>query len=261
MPSGCAVSESAPAAKVVLLGTGTVHPSAERASAGLALFVDGRCLPIDLGRGVLQRLCEHGVDPLELDALHLTHWHPDHCCDLVPLLFALRYAAEPPRRKPLSITAPPGFAAFLERLYAAWRWLRPSDYELIVREESQGESRFASATLRTALLSHGEMPNLGLRIDTKGRSLVYTGDSGPCDALLTLAKGAHILVAECSLVAGAGVHMDPRALGRLATEAEVGELIVTHVFPPRRPADLRRELGRHFAGPIRLAHDRLLLSL
>jgi ribonuclease BN (tRNA processing enzyme) len=252
---------AAPAAKVVLLGTGTVHPSAERASAGLALLAEGRCLPIDLGRGVLQRLCEHGVDPLELEALHLSHWHPDHCCDLVPLLFALRYAPNPPRSKVLTITAPPGFAAFLERLYAAWRWLRPQSYELIVREDEGSESRFGSLRLRTALLRHGDMPNLGLRIETAGKTLVYSGDSGPCEALLTLARGAHILVAECSLPAGTGVHMDPAALGRLATEAAVDELIVTHVFPPLRPSDMRRELRRHYGGSIRLGRDHLLLSL
>lgn len=251
------------AATVIVLGSGTLFPEADRASAGLALQVNGRWLPIDLGRGVLQRLAEHGVDTLGLRTILLSHWHPDHVCDLVPLLFARNYAQEPPSAQNLQIVAPTGFGAFLERLYEAWRWLRPKNYELEVEEGDSPELEFEGIRVRGCLLAHGEMPNLGFRLESGRRSMVYTGDTSACEALLTLARGAHILVSECSLGSRSGRsdHMDPQALGQLAARAEVGELIVTHVGAGLRRDELLAAIRSNYAGPVQFARDRMALLL
>jgi len=250
-------------ATLVLLGTGTVMPDAERASAGLALHVGGRWLPIDLGRGVLQRLSEHGVDALALTNLLLTHWHPDHACDLVPLLFARNYAVRSLPARPLCIIAPPGFGEFLERLYDAWRWLRPRAGELEIRDGEDPELEFEGVAIRGALLAHGGMPNLGFRLEGPQRHIVYTGDTSACEALLTLTRGAHILVSECSLAAGTerADHMDPVALGQLAAESAVGELVVTHVGAELARAEILDGIRIHFGGPVSFARDRMALRL
>ena len=63
--------------KLIVLGSGTLLPTAQRASAGFALLEGDDWFQLDLGRGVLQRMCQEGLDPLRLRHLFLSHIHPD----------------------------------------------------------------------------------------------------------------------------------------------------------------------------------------
>ena len=247
--------------RVVILGSGTLDPRPGRASAGVAVEVEQRRLVLDLGRGVVQRMVEFGIDPLELDEVCLTHLHPDHCCDLVPLLFALNYA-QPPRERVLTLTGPPGTEAFLTHLQNAWRWLSPR-YEREVLESEGSSATRGGVRVETIPLEHGSVVNLGYRIESAGKSLAYTGDTGPCPALLSLARGVDILISECSFsdARAQATHMSPTALAEAATAAGCGRLVITHLYPETDPADVERKVRRGFAGEIVLAHDGLELEL
>jgi ribonuclease BN (tRNA processing enzyme) len=242
--------------KLVLLGTGTLAPQAQRASAGLAVEHAGRVYPFDLGRGVVGRMAQAGIDLLTLPVVHLTHVHPDHCCDLVPLLFALNYAPDPPREQPFTLIGPEGILALLGHLQAAWPWLTPR-YPLQVREIAQETWEDGDAVLASMPLAHGDLANLGYRIDIGGRSVAYTGDTGPTPALLSLARDVDILVAECSLPDAMAVdsHLSPSRLGPAAEAAGCGTLVVTHLYPENDPSTVERVLKRHYGGRVILAED------
>ncbi len=248
--------------KIIILGTGTLHPVAHQASAGLAVETQGELLGFDLGRGVLNRYAEAGLDPLALKYLHLTHLHPDHCCDLVPLLFALRYAPQPARTEPLHITAPEGLSNLLENLRRGWKWLDPS-YPLHLREAEECEFEEGGAKISTAFLDHGSMANLGYRVDSEGKSVVYTGDTERGEGLLNLAKGANILISECSFTdaMAEAAHMAPSRLGQIARAAQVDKLVITHLYPRTDPAVVEREVRNHYDGEVVLASDGMTLEL
>jgi ribonuclease BN (tRNA processing enzyme) len=245
--------------KLVTLGTGTLVPDAERASAGYALIDGADYIAFDLGRGVVQRMCEHGIEPLELSRLHFSHFHPDHSCDLIPLLFAMNYAPEPPRTLPLQIVGPEGLEEFFEGICAVWPWLRPEfPVELVERGTESWTDR--GLQFHSFLLSHGDRPNLGYRVESKNGSLAYTGDTGPCDALLSLASGVDILVSECSYPdsRARAKHLSPTPLAEAASAAGVGTLVVSHVYPSAsgtEHAEILAQLRACFDGEIFMAYD------
>ncbi len=248
--------------KIYMLGTGTLFPVAGQASAGMAVEVSGEILGFDLGRCVLNRYREAGLDPLGLKYLHLSHLHPDHCSDLVPFLFALRYAPRPPRTEALHITAPEGLANLLENLRRGWKWLDP-EYPLHLREAEETTFEEGGATITTAFLDHGSMANLGYRVEAEGKSVVYTGDTERGDGLLNLARQADILISECSFTdaRAQAAHMAPTRLGQLAKAAEVKKLVITHLYPETPAAEVERSVRGHYDGEVVMAEDGMVLEL
>ena len=248
--------------KIYMLGTGTLHPVARQASAGVAVEVDGEVFGFDLGRGVLNRYSEAELDPLGLKYLHLSHLHPDHSSDLVPLLFALRYAPAQPRTEPLHITAPEGLANLMENLRRGWKWIEPN-YPLHLREAEEGSFEEAGATITTAFLDHGSMANLGYRIEAGEQAVVYTGDTERGDGLLNLARHANILISECSYTdaRAQASHMTPSRLGQLAKAAEVKKLVITHLYPETDPSEVERSVRGHYDGEVVMAEDGMILEL
>jgi ribonuclease BN (tRNA processing enzyme) len=242
--------------KLVLLGTGTLVPEPNRASAGIAVVHEEQVYLFDVGRGVLGRMAEAGLRPLELEYLHLSHLHPDHTCDLVPMLFAMNYGAKPERAKTLHVTTPEGFHNFFDHLRRAWRWVEPR-FPFHVREAEEGEFSEGPALLQTLFLEHGTMANLGYRIEIAGKTVAYTGDTGPADRLLSLARGVDILVAECSFsdAKAEAAHLSPTRLGQIASAAECKSLVITHLYPETDPDDVERSVKRSYAGEVVLARD------
>jgi ribonuclease BN (tRNA processing enzyme) len=94
--------------RFTVLGSGTSVPDADRGPAGFLLQVGGRAWWIDGGSGTLQRTVRAGVDPRTLDGGFYSHHHPDHCADLVPLLFAMRAGPDRviPRARASARTSP-----------------------------------------------------------------------------------------------------------------------------------------------------------
>lgn len=248
--------------KLVLLGTGTLYPEPNRASAGVAVVHEDEVYLFDVGRGVLSRMAECQLDPLALKYVHVTHLHPDHTCDLVPLMFAMNYGTHPLRTEPLHVTSPEGFHNLFEHLRRAWRWVEPK-FPFHVREAEEGEFEEGPARLRTVFLEHGSMANLGYRIEIEGKSVAYTGDTGPNDELLSLARGVDILVAECAFsdAKAEAAHLSPTRLGQIASAAECERLVITHLYPETHPADVEESVKRSYGGEVVIATDGMTLEV
>lgn len=246
--------------EVVLLGSGTLVPDPERNSAGVAVRAGDQDLVFDLGRGVFAGMVRAGIDPYRLRRLYLSHWHPDHTCDLVPFLFARNYddAADP--STPLTVAGPLGIRGFLDSLAIPWPWTAPR-FPCEILEADDGQVLGEDPSVVAVALEHGSMPNLGYRIEYGGKAVAYTGDTGPCPALLSLARGVDILIAECSWPDHRAVptHLSPASLGRAAREAGCRTLVVTHLYPALDPEEARAGLASEFDGEILLGHDGLTL--
>src|SRR5258707_12590172 len=94
----------------------------------------------------------------------------------------------------------------------------------------------------------------GMRItDPSGAALVYSGDTGFCDALIDLARGADVFLCEASWTHSPArppkLHLSGTEAGRAAAQAGVGELLVTHIPPGAAGADVPRAAEARVGGP------------
>lgn len=215
--------------RVVVLGSGTAMPDVDRGPAGLAVTTATSAWWFDCGSGTLQRSARAGVDPLTLDGVVLSHHHPDHCADLVPLLFALRVAG---RQRPLRVIAGEGFERLWHGLNAAWgKWIcPPGGVEVTLIDRSSPHTlQLGDLTLRTAPANHAAGA-LHLRAEHGGRSMTFSGDTGPSDALAELATTTDLLVSECGATADeSATHLSAADVIALARAARPRELWVTHI--------------------------------
>jgi len=215
--------------RVTVLGGSGAWPTADAACSGFLLRHDGFSLLVDVGYAVLPRLLE--LMPAEqLDAVYISHGHPDHCADLNPLLRARAMGGADPG--PLPVHAPHG------ALNAVLALDRPGmlDAALACHDFEPGAAfSVGPFDLRTALLPHF-MPNAAVRVEAGGHSVVYTGDGGPDPALVELARGTDTLIAEATHpevmeAADARYLSTARQAARQAAEAGVGRLVLTHLWP------------------------------
>jgi ribonuclease BN (tRNA processing enzyme) len=167
-----------------VLGSGGAWPTAGGACSGYLLEHDGFRLLLDIGYAVVPRLLER-LSVHEVDAVFVTHGHPDHCADLNPLLRARALDSPSP---PLPVYAPPG------ALDAVLALDRPGmlDDAYVLHEFSPGASlEIGPFRASTRLLPHW-VPNAGVRLTAGGEVLAYTGDSGPSPAIVDLARDADL---------------------------------------------------------------------
>ncbi len=244
---------------VTLVGTGTLVPSARRSTAALSLQGTGFQVTVDGGSGSLRRQAELGIDFRKTDALLFTHVHPDHTLDLLHFLFASKYTPGFRRTAPVRIVGPPGFSHFLDRLRnGVASWTDGGDAGFTVEEVEEG-SEFAVGPWRaeTRRLSH-QVVNHGYRFTAEhGGTMVFTGDTAWCDSLVDLCRDADLLIAECSGDAAhpAEGHLTAPEAGRLASEAGVKQLALTHLYPLPDDRVRVREAADQYSGPILLAED------
>ncbi len=245
--------------ELVVIGSGTVAPSAERTAPAHWVEAGDVRLLFDCGAGVLHRMARLGLPWSEVTHVGLTHFHPDHWGELPMLLFALRWGIEPPRRAPLTLLGPRGLAARLTLLAGAYGdWVTTPDYPLELIELPPGTERPLGGrvrlqTHRTPHTAH----SLAYALQTDTARLVYTGDTGPSPDLAAWARGCDLLLAECSLPEerGVDVHLTPTQVGELARAADARHLVLTHFYPVFGSSDPAVQAAKVFGGPVTAARD------
>lgn len=249
--------------EITVLGSGTAVPDRERGSPGIAVHVEGLWLFLDLGSGSLYRAVRYGVPVEQVDSVLLTHLHPDHTGDLVPLLFAFRNP-EVLREKDLFILGPEGVQRFFKKLQDVYGdWMDAHGYRLEVKPFGEKTRSFGNCTMRCCPVRHGT-PAIAYEIkDSKGMRLVYSGDTGICDTLAAFAVNADLLILECSFPDGCDRdgHLTPSQAGWIAGQAKCKKLLLTHFYPACRGEDLVTPCREFYQGPIVLAEDGLRMQL
>ncbi len=245
--------------RLTTLGTGTVALSPARVCAGHLLEAGEVRLLLDCGSGVAHRLAELALPWWTISHVALTHFHADHIGDLATLVFAWKYGDRPGRSEPLTLIGPEGTAALLERLAGAFgNWLRDPGFPLTVVEIAAGASlELGDGVVLSATKVPHTVESVAYSITRGGRRVVYTGDTGYDPMFGEWARGADLLLCECSLPATLAIpeHLTPEQCGALAAAALPQRLVLTHFYPPVERADVRALVAAHYAGPISLASD------
>jgi ribonuclease BN (tRNA processing enzyme) len=239
--------------RLTVLGCSGTFPGPTSPCSGYLVEHDGFRVVVDLGAGALGALQKH-VGLLDVDAVVISHLHADHCIDLVAYAYARRYhpAGVPPA---LPVLGPVGTC---DRIAAAFE-APPEDGLLDVfafADLGEAPVRLGPFTLTTAVVNH-PVESRAVRLEAGGRTLVYSSDTGACEALVDLARGADLLLCEATWTWSPDnppdVHLSGREAGEQAARAGVDRMVLTHVTPHADPQAVLAEALSTFPGALELA--------
>lgn len=238
-----------------VLGCSGGYPGAGRPCSGYLLEAAGRRIWFDAGGGTLAELQRH-CSLAELDAIWISHLHPDHCSDL-PLAYHVLAIGGSDRPEPLPVLGPSGWSRRMDD-FVAKAGAMAGAFDVV--ELADGERvQFGDLTMEAVATVHG-IETYGFRAAAGGRTLTYSADSGPCDALARLAVGSDLFLCEAFLSPGGPVAPRPNAIsltpeqaGRYAEQGRAGRLVLTHLPPGADPAQARSRAGELFAGTVEVA--------
>lgn len=245
--------------ELIVLGSGTVAPSAQRTAPAHWVTTGDVRLLLDCGAGVLHRAAQLGIPWPAVTHIALTHFHPDHWGELPMFLFALRWGTLPPRSAGLVLIGPQGLRARLTVLAGAvGDWVLEPGYPLEIREIAPGETmELARGVALEACKTPHTPESLAYAVRDGAARLVYTGDTSPSAELGRWATGCDLLLAECSLPDGQGIaiHLTPTQAGELARTAAARRLVLTHFYPAIEGTDPVSVAARAFGGNVVAAAD------
>jgi ribonuclease BN (tRNA processing enzyme) len=237
--------------RLTVLGGCGAWPGEGQACSGYLVEHTGFRLLLDPGYATLPRLLAV-TEAEQVDAVLVSHGHPDHCADLNPLLRARALGDAPP--PPLPVHTLPGA---LDAVLALDGRMLDGSYEL--RDFYAGTAfEIGPFTVDTRLLPHF-VPNAGIRLTVDGGVLAYTGDTGPSPDIVTLAREADVFLAEATFPEHVLPEKDSpflstaRQAGAYAAQADVGHLVLTHLWPGIEPAEAERSARANFTGRIDVA--------
>lgn len=220
--------------KLTLIGTSNYELEHPFASAGYIVQTKTTTLKLDFGRSNLTGMVHSGIDWKQLDAILISHVHPDHVSDLVQYLQLYTLYRDSGRlTKDIQLVGPEGFNNWFELLKQVvstnWKHIPTT------REVTNSTLSIGDAHIEVAPMKH-VIPTVGYRIEANGTALCYTGDAAYSPELVTLAKNADVLLTECSATneQETQVHMRPKDIARVAQEAKVKTVVLTHY--PTDPA-------------------------
>jgi ribonuclease BN (tRNA processing enzyme) len=213
-------------------------------------------LVLDLGNGALGPLQRH-IDPRAIDAVMLTHLHPDHCIDLCGLYVAQKYGPGAGSRHQIPVYGPKGTD---ERMARAYGLTPPEgmDGEFDFRQLVDREViKIGPFTLTPYRVNH-PVEAFGVRVEADGAVLAYTGDTDSCDALTPLLHKATLALADSAFVDGRdaaqGIHLSGGRAAQAAVDAGgVDRLMLTHVPPWNDPSVCRSQAAAVWRGEVELA--------
>ena len=210
---------------------------------------------LDLGSGALGPL-QRLVDLDQLDAVLVTHLHPDHYLDLCGLYVARQYNPEAgPNPRRLPVFGPPGTAERLAAAYGPDKHGPAQSFDIRVWTDG-AQVRIGPLAVTARLVEH-PVTAFGLRVEHEGRVLAYSGDTDACPALVELAAGAQLLLAEAAFLerrdTDRGIHMTGQRAGEVARQAGAHRLVLTHLPIWTDPQAVLAEAKGAFPGPVELA--------
>ena len=289
--------------RLVTLGTaGGPLPRKDRAQSSNLLLVDGTPYLIDAGDGVTRRIVQAGYDFRQIGKIFITHLHGDHTAGLATLLVS---GWEFQRREPVDIYGS-GVEEFVKGAIAYLtpnaeiRWAEGK--RVPMADTFHGHDVVPGVVYQDAKVKviaventhfhfppgsrpEGKYRSYSYRFETPDRVVVFTGDTGPSDAVTELAKNADVLVTEVTMASDAielfkrnglwqaktpaeqegfvhhmeGEHITPQAVGQMAAKAGVKSIVMTHLGPTVGPEDNYQRYiegaKEFYSGPVTIAKD------
>ena len=282
------ISSSAPAQScgahpvaLQILGSGGPRSNRDRASTSYLVWIDSQAkVLVDMGGGAFLRFGQSQAKLSDLSLAAISHLHPDHVSDLPALLWLSNLS----RKEPLPVVGPSGndvvqdFPTFLSRLFdaktGAFQMLGSTlggptlpggvggvrlDIGVVDVTRAQASTVLdrEGITVTALGIPHGNLPTLAYRIQTRNASIVLSSDqNGTSPGFIDFARGADVLVMHLEIAAGAThpFHAAPAVVGRVAQEAGVRRLILSHIGAIELDAAIA-DVKKFYKGPVTAGAD------
>lgn len=271
------------ATKIVLLGTGSPRPCADRAQPAQLIEIGGEVFLIDCGDAVTLQLARSGRDVTKVQKVFLTHLHWDHVLGYAGLVWGGWSAGRPT----LEVWGPPGTKAMHDLLFKNLHardveWISNIGYarsgieSIKIHEIGEGVVYERDGVIVTAARVKHTVPTYAYRFAYLGRNIVFSGDSAQCKELVKIASTADLLIQDTCAVfsklygdersrkirdALIGFHASPAQAGEMAQRAGVKKLVCTHLLPGADPEQVLEEAQADFIGEVVVGHDLMELSV
>jgi ribonuclease BN (tRNA processing enzyme) len=249
--------------RLTILGSGTnVHPA--RAAAGYLVQTD-RTFLLDFGPRTLANLMKTGTSRHRITHILFSHFHADHFSDFITFFFDAVYHSKFVGTRPdLTLIGPRGTRKLMGTILETFPGFSSAAFRVRLREASERSFRLGDTKITPGTVVHSpRLHCLGYRIEHRGRVLTYSGDAQRCPNLELLCRDADVAVLDCSFPAnrpGPG-HMDAADCGKVAQQAGVRHLVLSHFYPIAERYDVKDQAGEAFRGRITVGRDLLKLSL
>lgn len=237
-----------------VLGSSGTFPLPDRPASGYLVSNLSTHILCDIGFGVFAELMRR-MPPDRLDAVVLSHRHPDHCADFLALHHALAFG--PFSAGGIPVFAAPGVADRIGDFLGAGEGHVLFDTFDFHEVGAENHVTVGSIDLRFAVTAHS-VPTVATRFEAGGRSLVYSADTGPGGGFPDLCEGASVVMAEASMAGTRDEHhfahhLTAAEAGGIARDAGAEMLILTHLRPSLDPQRSIAEAREVFGGRVAAA--------
>ncbi len=216
---------------VHFLGTGSAHTSPDRTTTMLAFEAADTFFLVDCGGDAVHRLLMAGLVPADVEAVVLTHEHPDHISGF-PLLIEKLWLAG--RRTPIPVYGLPRTLDVARGVFSlfdtnGWEHVPTVEYHVIEATEDTAVFERGPFRVTSSPVFH-PVPTVGLRVEAEGVTVAYSCDTAPHPVVARLARDAALLIHEATEHLP-GVHSSAEEAAACAAEAGVGRLVLVHLPP------------------------------
>jgi len=263
--------------KIILLGTGTHVLDSDRMGPSLAIQYEEEIIIFDAGPGLIRRAKKSELNQKLLKVLFLSHLHSDHTSGLPDFMFTPSVLGRP---GPVKIYGPPGTRDMVENIEKAYA----QDVHIRVHGNEQGKAKnyvYEVIEIESGkiyeenkfqilpfLVEHGEWPSFGFRITTPDRTIVYSGDTKPCDNIIKYSKRCDVLIHEVYGIADfqkddlgwqkyhPRMHTSTIELAHIANEIKPDLLVLNHqLFFDNSESELLYQIKNLYEGRVVSGHD------
>ena len=238
--------------KLTILGSGTnIHPT--RAAAGYVFETD-RPILLDFGPRTLSNLLQTGIDRHTIQHLLFTHYHADHFSDFIPFFFdAVCHSKFAQVRSDLTIYGPPGTQRLFRTIFRTFPNFSGSPFRVTLKEVHDRPFVIGRTQITPLPMIHSDQQVcLGYRLEYQGRSAAVSGDAMVSPNLVRLCQDADLAILDCSFSShqSGGSHMHAEECGKVAEEANIKKLVLSHFYEAADRSNVVAQARRFFSGPV-----------
>lgn len=250
--------------RIIFVGTGACIINSVRAPSSILIKVGDDNLLFDCGPGIAYRIAGMGINVSELKYIFITHFHVDHISDISAIVQDRIFTTG----KPLYLYGPLGLGGYINLLFTK---LHPSigksgcfDFLKIIEAHSGLCESTDTWEISVAPTKHAV--SIAYRIDAKGKSILYSGDTAPCNEIVDLGRGVDIAILESSFPnqdSIKGNHLSPETAADLALKMDAKRLVLTHLLPEcyGKEDSMIAEAKKYFDGEVIIAYDGLEMDV
>ncbi|MEM4717686.1 MAG: ribonuclease Z [Desulfurococcaceae archaeon] len=247
-------------ARIYFLGTGSAMPIS-RSLPCIALKVNSDIYLFDPAEGCQGRMFKHGLSPLKVKSIFITHAHGDHYLGLPGLMQSMTLAA---RSEPLNINGPRQVIEMLESMIKAglMRPLFKINYNIVIESYTYTDQKIF---VRAFPVDHN-IETYGYHITIGKKTICYTGDTAPSQSTIKNCQGVDILIHDATFTtiyeneAREQKHSTAADAGKIASSANVKTLVLFHISARHREEEIYYDAYRFFKNIV-VASDGLVIYL